>query len=204
MSAGDCIIIGLVPGVLYPQPGAKYVQTQWGFDTGTASCVTHWNTSPSTWPKKGDPSPDYTGMFATDIERADHESRGCREFNVTYKGLVTNSALGGISKLVRKCTASMSTVVARPGVYAQLSAPRYTDTFLTTTPPTLSGQGGVIDAGHAPAFGATIAFPDGHVESRAGFWILESRDFEPVVEGKALWSVRENACFVAIVVAPSP
>lgn len=200
-SPGDCKIIGLPVGVLIPQPGARYTQTQWGFDTGSATFTVHWNTSPSIWPKKGDLSPEYKGMFAVDVTRMDHESRGCRDFAVSYQGLLTNSALGGISKFQRKETASMSTVVAAPGVYAQVSSPRYTDTYLTTEAPSVTGSGGKILSG-TPAFGgATIAYPDGHVESRDGDWFLESRSFDQVVEGKPLWSVREDAVFVAIVVA---
>ena len=199
MANGDRIIVGnIVPGVLYLQPGAKYTTTDKGFDTGSASFITHWNTPESKWPKRGDASLPYRFMFASSVTRADHESTGLREFDVTYRGIKEGAANGPQKVRITERTSVKVLYYPVLKIYLSLTTPRIEKEYVSLSAPSKSGLGAQLGEGLSPTGypdTASAILPDGSILNYAGVWILEARDNEEAVEGRGVFEVKDSLSF---------
>jgi hypothetical protein len=93
MALGDRIIIGVTPGVLYPQPDPVFTETGRGeFDEGQRVYLTHPRTAKTRWPQRGQADSALTrgvhpNMYVDEVTDREDES-GLIELTVSLRGVL--------------------------------------------------------------------------------------------------------------------
>ncbi len=206
MSIGDPLFIGITPGRLIPQEGSEFTTTQWGFDTGKRSWLTHPDTPQSAWPQRYDTDSFYRQMYITNVE-ASLDASGLILLTAGYGGTRSVTSIPTFSKerIIPGCGVSMFSLPAISGeggtklrIVAPVPKPKVTREYITTTQPTLEGVSQVVAAAFLPGLPTfSVSFlPDPDEPATTNYltgWILDSRTWEDI-NGK-VFLVREEMSY---------
>lgn len=205
--AGDPIYTGAIaPGRFCLQPGSTFRRTQWGWDTGRQSLITHPLTSDTLYPKVGDHSTRYPRMYVSEVAPRDIDGV-LVEIELSFKGQI--STIPGISKehLIPGAGVAMYSLPGLGGdgssqkvtFIAPVPKPSLAREYLTTEPPTLDGVGLAFSAGFLPTplpeFSITYV-PDPAASLTRNYttgWVLERRTWDH--QANRVWLVHEDFAY---------